>query len=529
MMPSVLFRADASQQIGSGHVMRCLVLADALSKAGWHARFVCRDVTGHQAERIRARGYDVALLAQASSRTSDNQLAHSHWLPVSQQEDAQQTVAQLAGAGVTWIIVDHYALDAQWERLLQPHCKGLMALDDLADRHHCVDLLLDQNAGRQASDYDGWLATETTRLIGPGYALLAPPFAEIRDDCLRRRHNRPLHRLLITMGGVDKDNATGRVLAEIARLDPPDLEHIDVVLGASAPHKASIEQQLSHFPIPHALHIDTPRMAELMCKADLAVGASGGTNWERCCLGLPTILCTLAENQTGSAAALAESGAAITTGDPGADPWAQRFADAMTHIRTQGALKKMAGIAENICDGLGAARVSCTLMASLVQHRPAAADDAENVWRWRRADNAARFYKSAEETALQDHLIWFSHALADPNRIFLIFELDGDAIGYVRFDLHAKQAETVTLSICLAPEMKGRKLGRIGLDAAIEHSRTLGLTTLVAEIHRGNAPSIRLFEGSGFRAQETKGSFTSYRLTIDPPPSDHRPQRKSQG
>lgn len=102
MMPSVLFRTDASQQIGSGHVMGYLVMADALSKAGWNARFVCRDLTGHQAERARARarGYDVALLAQASSATSGNQLAHSHWLPLSQEEDAQQTVAQLADAGL---------------------------------------------------------------------------------------------------------------------------------------------------------------------------------------------------------------------------------------------------------------------------------------------------------------------------------------------------------------------------------------------------------------------------------------------
>jgi UDP-2,4-diacetamido-2,4,6-trideoxy-beta-L-altropyranose hydrolase len=312
----VAFRVDSSLQIGTGHVMRCLTLADALRERGAKCSFVCRPHTGHLLDMIKQRGHMTIALAPADLAFSGPaEPDHAQWLGCSWENDAKQTKEALATLKLDWLVVDHYALDRRWEQELRYSAKHLMVIDDLADRQHDCDVLLDQNLGRQDKDYDGLLSPKTKTFIGPENALLRPEFAQWREYSLQRRVQPKLQHLLITMGGVDKDNATGKVLQVLRDCDLPADLGITIVMGPTAPWLTEVQEQAAAMPLPTQVLTGVNNMAELMAKSDLAIGAAGSTSWERCALSLPTILLILATNQQSSALALQSFGAAHIAAD----------------------------------------------------------------------------------------------------------------------------------------------------------------------------------------------------------------------
>ncbi|MGS1117996.1 UDP-2,4-diacetamido-2,4,6-trideoxy-beta-L-altropyranose hydrolase [Castellaniella sp. UC4442_H9] len=313
----VAFRADASLQIGTGHVIRCLTLADALRERGANCRFVCRAHDGHLARTIEARGYAVSLLSpvhglDSVGRQEHHTVRHERWLGADWQTDAAQTIAALAGSAPhDWLIVDHYALDERWEGLLRSTSRRLMVIDDLADRVHNCDVLLDQNLGRQESDYLRFLPQACTKLIGPMYALLRPEFARCRVESLSRRLVPELKRVLVSLGGIDENNVTGRVLRALRSSDLPADCRLTIVMGPKAPWLDAVRRQAAALPWSAEVLVDVSDMARLMTDSDLSIGAGGGTTWERCCLGLPTVMIVLAENQRAAALAMQDAHAAI--------------------------------------------------------------------------------------------------------------------------------------------------------------------------------------------------------------------------
>lgn len=295
---SVAFRVDASLDIGTGHVMRCLTLADTLAACGVECRFICREHPGHLIGHIRNKGYRVdALPAINENAHPTESQPHAHWLGCRWETDAVQTKAILTQSVPDWLVVDHYALDARWEKALQGCYRKLMVIDDLADRPHVCDLLLDQNLGRAPSDYASLTPTHCRHLIGPRYALLRPEFAALREYSLQRRQKPELKHLLISMGGVDKPNATGKVLEALKGCTLPSECHITVIMGANAPWLEHVQSLAATMPWPTSVRVNISDMAQVMADSDLAIGAAGSTSWERCCLGLPTLLIVLAENQ----------------------------------------------------------------------------------------------------------------------------------------------------------------------------------------------------------------------------------------
>ena len=307
----IVFRTDASIQTGTGHVMRCLTLADALRERGAQCTFVCRPHAGHLLDLIRQRGHEaLGLRLPEAQFNAPADPTHAQWLGTGWASDAEQTRQALGDHAVDWLVADHYALDRRWEQSMRPHAKNIMVIDDLADRPHDCDLLLDQNLGRAAADYSGLLNPGTQTLIGPQYALLRPEFAQWRDYSLKRRVNPQLKNLLITMGGVDKDNATGQVLQALRTCPLPLDCRITVVMGATAPWLDEVRTQAQDMPWPTRVLVGVNDMAQLMADSDLAIGAAGSTSWERCCLGLPTLMVVLAENQKEAAAHLQKAGAA---------------------------------------------------------------------------------------------------------------------------------------------------------------------------------------------------------------------------
>lgn len=355
----VAFRVDASLQIGTGHVMRCLTLADALAAQGADCLFICREHQGNLIEQIRNKGYQVSLLlvlnheAVSLSAEAEPQLAHAHWLGASWQQDAEACAAILAEQQPDWLIVDNYALDSRWETALKPHYRKLMVIDDLADRLHCCQLLLDQTFGRDAGDYQPWVSAGCTLLCGSRYALLRPEFAQLRSYSLQRRASPQLRQLLITMGGVDKDNATGQVLDALNACALPDDCFITVVMGATSPWLDHVRQQAEQMPWPTDVLVGVSNMAQLMAGSDLAIGAAGATSWERCCLGLPTLMLVLADNQRAIAQALSSVGAAYV-----ADVTALKEQRLITsqQIELQ-ILSAMSAAAATVTDGSGVLQV----------------------------------------------------------------------------------------------------------------------------------------------------------------------------
>lgn len=319
----VIFRTDASFQIGTGHVMRCLTLAKALRDRGAECQFICREHSGNLMELIRKQGFDaMALPVQESSPqsagTDEQPLAHSSWLGADWRTDAEQTKIASGEMAVDWLIVDHYALDARWELALRPHFRKIMVIDDLADRSHDCDLLLDQNLGRNAIHYVDLVPDRCTILAGTEYALLRPEFAAMRAYSLARRATPQLKHLLITMGGVDKDDATGKVLDALRGCHLSADSRITVVMGQQAPWLKQVLDKAAAMPWPTEVLANVHVMAKLMADSDLAIGAAGTSAWERCCLGLPSLTMILAANQKEGAFSLQQAGAAWMI-DNGAD------------------------------------------------------------------------------------------------------------------------------------------------------------------------------------------------------------------
>jgi UDP-2,4-diacetamido-2,4,6-trideoxy-beta-L-altropyranose hydrolase len=354
----VALRTDASLHIGAGHVMRCLTLADALRERGAQSTFICRPHAGHLLELIQQRGHTAQALAPADDAyNAPADPSHAKWLGTDWASDAAQTQHALGDQVVDWLVVDHYALDCRWEQAMRPHTRRIMAIDDLADRPHECDLLLDQNLGRQPQDFGGLLSRHTQTLIGPDYALLRPEFAQWRNYSLQRRAQPQLKNLLITMGGVDQANATSEVLTALTRCELPADLTITVVMGTTAPWLAQVHAQAATMPRPTQVLVGVGNMAQLMAESDLCIGAAGGTSWERCCLGLPAIQLVLAANQKEINAALELIGSVLPVKPETLQAELLSVFEQVTNPAVLCGLSKNAAV---VCDGFGAAKtVQC--------------------------------------------------------------------------------------------------------------------------------------------------------------------------
>jgi UDP-2,4-diacetamido-2,4,6-trideoxy-beta-L-altropyranose hydrolase len=329
--------------------MRCLTLAKALKENGANIEFICRKHEGSITNKIRLSGFNVFELEEHVEKKYDKKLLHSHWLGATQQQDSKDCIRILQQTKVDWLIVDHYGIDEDWEKNLTSCCDKLMVIDDLADRKHECDILLDQTFGRQRLDYKNFVLESCTMLLGTQYALLRPEFSQWREYSLKRRQKSQFKQLLINMGGVDVNNITKEILNEISKCDLPNDINIVIIMGSTAPHINSIEVMVRNFPYHVEVRADVHNMAEIMANSDLAIGATGATTWERCCLGLPTIQLVVAENQAFSAKNLGKENIGRLIKDiqelggllDGMNKWMQKSGQS----------------AAKICDGLGVFRV----------------------------------------------------------------------------------------------------------------------------------------------------------------------------
>lgn len=286
--------------------MRCLTLAYELKKHGATIRFISRNLPDHLREMLKVKGMELVSFASKSSSSQIDDLAHSAWLETSQSDDAQHTIKALSDQAWDWLVVDHYAIDTRWESAMRGTAKKIMVIDDLADRQHNCDLLLDQNFYHdQGLRYEGLIPEQCLTLLGPSYVLLRSEFVEVKQQLKGR--DGTIARILIFFGGNDTSNETEKVLQALQQFNKTQI-FTDAVVGHSNPHRGIIQELCEKLPNV-TYHCNVSNMAKLIQNADLGIGAGGSAMWERCYLGLPTITVVTAANQINTTEDVADIGA----------------------------------------------------------------------------------------------------------------------------------------------------------------------------------------------------------------------------
>lgn len=529
---SVVFRCDASLLIGSGHVMRCRTLARALRRRGVSVTFVCRSQPGDRIAELVQEFPVLALPPLQTGFVADHagRTQYASWLGCSQLQDAQDTLVSLHGLGqnvLDWIVVDHYALDSVWhqhvldgiEQLRRPK---LLVIDDLADRFHQADLFLNPTLSDASADdlFQPLLPPNATTLLGPHYALLGPEYALMQPLAFPRTS---MQRVLVFFGGVDAANLTARALDALMH---PDLSHVevDVVLGPDAPHYASVLNRVRQRPLTK-LHAPLPSLAGLMLRADLAIGAGGGTAFECVCLRLPTLVVVTADNQKHAAAGLARQGNVVLLGSA-EDITTQHIQNALIQHR---AGADSIDVLHQLVDGWGSARVAAAMLGAAVpiRLRDATTADEALVLRWANDPQARANSLNPQPISVAAHHRWYHAALSDPERLlFIAIDTSDCPLGQIRFDRSAsdspdRERSQARISFLLDRSVRGQGLAlhllHQGLQSMLER---WGMTTeAVAEVLSTNTSSMATFAKAGFQCvsqNQSQAAPTSAQLKPSP-------------
>lgn len=483
---SVAFLFAASRAIGGGHAMRCLTLAQALAAQGARVLLACPQGTSEAVPALVRSG--LPLLA----------------VPGSGAFPAAEAFGEALGP-VDVAVVDSYAVGAGFHQACRAWAGRVMVIDDLADRAYGADLLADFTPGRGAQAFAGLVPPAATLALGPAYAPLRPAFAEGRRRSLRERAARKgkIERLVVTPGLVDSPNLAAAVLDGLEREGFRGT--VDIVLGRAAPHRQAIAARLRP---GWQLHVDTDDVAGLLAQADLAIGTGGMSSWERCALGLPTLLLVGAANQRANAAALAALGAALVLDGPDLPASvATRLAALQADPAAVEGLSAAAALA---CDGLGANRLAGLLLPTRtpsgkpVTLRPAGEGDVELMFRWQSDPVTRRYARNPEPPSWDGHVAWCRRRLSDPLCLFTIVELDGMPAGVARLDPLADGDDAYEVSILTAPGAHGQGVGKAALRAL---RRLVPHADIFAAVLPGNEASRRLFQSAGY--QPAPGGFRS--------------------
>jgi UDP-2,4-diacetamido-2,4,6-trideoxy-beta-L-altropyranose hydrolase len=489
------FRVDASTRIGAGHAVRCTALAVELRRldASCTFSFYSRRLPGDLREWFASQGFDVVTLGESAGPAG---AADAPPWAANESADAEATTSLLRQQPrPDWMVVDHYGLGSSWESAMVSVGARVAAIDDLADRSHQADLLVDQNLQPSRERYAGLVPRRCRQLLGPRYALLRSEFAAARGTRPHRRPATARARVLACVGGSDPNDFLSRVL-DAWQAWPGEAPRLDMAIGATSPNVDKLRLACATME-DVTLHVQPTSMAALMAEADLFVGSAGGVSWERCCAGLPGVFGRTVENQRLNDRLLAERRTGVSVGD-----WAKlapaRIARLTAALLARPSLlARMARRAAAVCDGRGAERVAVALLAERVHLRRATPEDAERVWPWRDAPSSRRHSTDPRPLPLGEHLAWWSHALQDPTRDLLIAEVGSRAVGVIRFDRNDAEA---TVSIYLDPGLTGLGLGRHILEAGRRQVADTApqVATLFADILPANRASASAFAEAGY-------------------------------
>ena len=495
---NIVIRTDSSVHIGSGHVMRNLVLAKELERLGHEVSFASRPQEGDSIDYIKQQGFSVHELAGPDERlipkSSDDYIA---WLQVPLQTDIAQFCSIVKS--IDLVIVDHYALSAEWQEEIKSHydCK-IVAIDDLV-REHKADIVIDQTLLRRAAEYVE-RNNKGINLTGSEYALLHPRFTAKRELALDNNICPNNIKVLLSMGGIDKTNITLEVLQALL-LMKSEKPRVTVLLSRKSPSYEDVKSFCMQHP-DWTNHIDfSDNMAEVLLEHAIAIGAPGTTAWERACLGVPSIIIPLAENQRTIATNLVKTDSAILV-----EPEKIK-----THLINSYKILvfnwlKFHRNSLQLCDGLGVKRVGRyidNLLLGKVNEvllRAATTEDIEQVYTWQCQPETRKYALTSEKPTWDTHKTWMQKKLESAQDYFYIIQAGDtkESVGVIRLD-RMKSAEYL-VSIFISPEYFGQGIAKNTLwliDCIHQH------VTLHATVMEDNVASQQLFIAANYKRSST--------------------------
>ena len=497
-MATIAIRVDASIRMGTGHVMRCLTLANKLKVQNHQVLFLAKQHHGNLNQLIEQQGFKIIQLPVPNINI-DQQTDEKQWLGCHYQEDAQACIDALKPYfPLSLVIVDHYGLDKNWQDILKPYCLKLMVIDDLANREHHCDILLDQTFARQKSDYVNLVPKSCKLLLGKKYMLLRDEFSQLRDVAITKRKNFTHSKnLLISMGGTDPDNISQALLQWLITLQPNITKlTVNLIANPCSKHLSKLQQLCQQYAWINLI-IKPKSMAELMLDADIAIGSAGATAWERCCLGLPTLTIISAKNQETIATNLSKAGAIINLG----------WFDKLTKEHFSQALENVLSVDKNYlnlvtnsfkcCHGLGTNNIIKILGDKIINQvslRLADQKDCELTFQWQSDANLRKYSRNPKAVKKEEHIQWFHKTLKNKKRTLFIITVDNIPCGVLRLDeLTEKQQE---ISILLDANYQGKNIAFQAINIIPLRYRA---KNILATVHKDNKASQRLFIRLGFQ------------------------------
>jgi len=479
-MKPLIIRADASPEIGTGHVMRCLALAEAWQNTGGEVCFVSACDAPALEVRLKNEGIQILHISQEAGTLGD----------------ADETARIAHERGADWIVVDGYNFGAEYQKTIKDAGLSLLFIDDYGHAdHYYADIVLNQNIYADGTFYPSY-ESYTRFLLGTKYALIRKEF--LIWSGWHRDIPKVARKILVTLGGSDSDNITLNVIEALRILDFAGLE-VKVVIGDANPHFDLIHnkvQDLSNF----TLIKNAKNMPELMAWADVAISSGGSTSWELLFMGVPSLVIPIAKNQDPIVAAL--QSCSIAQGINGnllKNP--KEFAETVFiflhswKIRSEFSARMVQYI-----DGKGPSRIIDAICDPLITLRKAELSDCKRVWSWINDPIVRSVSFSPEPISLECHKEWFSSALIDPALVYYIaVDKDARPFGQVRFQV---ESDAAVISVLVDPEYRGRSLGSTLIRYATEQFfKETEIVLVKAFIKTGNEVSRKAFAKAGYIEQ----------------------------
>lgn len=485
-MKNLIIRVDASTEIGTGHLMRCLALAQAWKDAGNKVTFITNCQSDGLFQRLREEEFSLHVLARSHPDTKD-------W---------GYTKDILASYPNAWVVLDNYHFDETYQQKVKEAGHLLLLIDDMAHlKHYYADIVLNQNLRAEKLRYSG--EPYTRLLLGTRYVLLRREFLAWRD--WKREISEVARHVLVTLGGSDPENHTLKVIQALQKVDVTGLE-ATIVIGAGNPHVDELEAAAKQSRIPIQLVRDARNMPELMAWADMAISSAGSTVWELLFLGTPTLALILADNQRYIAEQIGGLGVGQSLGRAGAIT-TKSLAKAITLLLKDFNLRvKISKNARQVVDGQGAQRVVASIQESRalgLRLRPVRQKDCRLLWEWANDPVVRAASFSSEFIPWEDHKRWVRAKLSDPTcYYYILLSEEGTPVGQVRFDALGDEAEN---SMSIAPNFRGRGYSANGIRVASKHLfQETAVTRIYAHIKPNNNASIQAFTEAGYKTTGMK-------------------------
>ena len=512
-----VFRTDVSKKIGTGHITRCLTLAKELKKQGVKCKFICRDQRINFIKKIKNNGFEISILPKLKQtskilNTKDTRKNYFDWIGVSWREDAQQTINVLNKEKIDWLVIDHYGIDSRWQKKLRPYTNKIMVIDDLANRNHDCDLLLDQNlVDNFKHRYKNILPKHCLALLGPRYAILQPEYKNLHLVTLPRIG--PVKNVFVYFGGSNQNRLNNLTLTAFMKLNRQDIL-LNFVIDLNNPIKDKI-LKLSKRNKNVKIHKDLPSLAYLMLKADIAIGACGATSWERLSLGLPSIVITIAENQKLIAKELHKKGLIRWLGHY--DTVTSKSIHNMLNACIDQNLESWSNLCKLVTDGRGVEKVASILSLNSKTKlipRLVKKEDEDLILKWKNDPLVRATSINTSIISKKNHKKWFNFCLNNQKicKIFILETKVGVAIGQVRFE---KKNKKWYISFSLANFARGKKLSYKILKIAIYKFIKNQKIKLIAKVKKDNIPSCKAFEKVGFtKTLKNKHEFNIFNYQL---------------